>query len=126
MLPPAVPDFVPVQVPPKVASASVMPLGSESTSAALNVAAVALLLVNVIVNTLVPPGAIVVGLNAFATVGAVVTVKVAVAAVALLPLFVCKAPAAMVFGAAPGVLLVTFAVIVHVPGVPPGIVPPEA
>ena len=56
----------------------------------------------------------------------VFTCSVAVAGAALLPLFVCKAPAAIVFSAAPAVLLVTFAVIVQVPGVPPGIVAPEA
>ena len=127
MPPPAVPDFAPGQLPPNVAFASVMPLGSVSTSAALSVAAVALLLVRVIVSTLVPPALIVAGAKALATVGALAfTVSVAVAGAALLPLFVCKAPAAIVFAAAPGVLLVTFAVIVQVPGVPPGIVAPEA
>ena len=89
VLPPATPDLVPVQVPPNVAFASVTPAGSVSTSAALSVAAVALLFVSVIVSTLVPPAAIVAGANAFATVGVfAVTVRFAVAAAALLPLLV--------------------------------------
>ena len=126
VVPPAVPDFVPVHEPPKVAFASVMPPVNVSTKAALSVAAEALLLVNVIVSTLVPPETIVAGLKALATVGAFVTVRVAVAGAALLPLFVCKALAGMVFVAVPAVVLVTFAVIVQVPGAPPGIVAPEA
>jgi len=125
--PPATPDLVPVQVPPKVAFASVTPAGNVSTKAALKVAAVALLLVSVIVSTLVPPAAMLAGANAFATVGALaVTVNVADAAAALLPKLVCNAPAAIVLVATPGVLLVTFAVIVQLPGAPPGMVAPEA
>ena len=60
------------------------------------------------------------------TFAAVCTVRFAVAAAALLPLFVCNAPAAIVLVTVPGVVLVTFAVIVQLPGAPPGIVASEA
>ena len=127
VLPPATPLLAPVQVPPNVAFASVTPAGNVSTSAALNVAAVALLLVSVIVRTLVPPDTIEAGAKALATVGTLaVTVRLAVAAAALLPLLVCNAPAAIVLVTVPGVPLVTFAVMLQEPGAPPGIVAPEA
>ena len=58
--------------------------------------------------------------------GSALTVRFAEAAAALFPLFVCNAFAAMVLVTVPGVLLVTFAVIVQLPGVPPGMVLPEA
>ena len=65
--------------------------------------------------------------NAFATVGALAaTVRLADAAAALLPKLVCSAPAAMVFVTVPRVELVTFAVIVQLPGAPAGMVPPVA
>ena len=127
VLPPATPLFAPVQEPPNVALARVTPAGKVSTSAALKVAAVALLLLRVIVRTLDPPAAIVVGAKALATVGALaVTVRLAVAAAALLPLLVCNAPAAIVLVTVPTVLLVTLAVIVQLPGAPPGMVAPDA
>ena len=70
MLPPVVPDLVPVHVPPKLASFKVTLLGNVSTNALLNVAKLALLLLNVIVSTLVPLGAIDAGLKLLDTVGA--------------------------------------------------------
>ena len=87
----------------------------------------ALLLVSVMVSTLVPPAVMVVGAKALATVGVfVVTVRFAFAAATLLPKLVCNAPAAMVLVTVPAVLLVTLAVIVQLPGAPPGTVAPEA
>ena len=75
-----------------------------------------------------PPTTSTAGVALFVTVsaGGELTVRLAVAAAALLPTLVCKAPAAMVLVTVPGVLLVTFAVIVQVPGAPEGIVDPDA
>ena len=83
VLTPAVPLLVPVQVPPKVLLASTRAPGSVSTRSALKVATVALALASVMVSTLVPPVAMVVGAKALATVGATTTVLVKVQAMAL-------------------------------------------
>ena len=123
MLPPAVPDFVPVQLPPKVAFDKVTSVGKVSTRALLRVADDALLFDSVMVSVLVPPGAMVDGLNDLATVGGVVTVRFASADTVLLPRLVCSAPGAMVLVYPPGVLEVTLTLIVHPPA---GMVLPDA
>ena len=97
MLPPVVPDLVPVHVPPKLASFKVTLLGNVSTNALLNVAKLALLLLNVIVSTLVPLGAIDAGLKLLDTVGALKIVRFAVAKLALFPTSVCNDPTPIVF-----------------------------
>ena len=71
-----------------------------------------------------PPTPMVAGANALETAGTVATVRLAVAGAGLLPLLVCSAPAAMVLVTVPDVLLVTLAVIVQLPGVPAGMLPP--
>ena len=126
LLPPVVPVLVPEQVPPNVPFASVMFAGKLSTNALVNVAIDALLLLKVMVNVLVPPGAIVEGLNALETVGPLdsPTVRVAFASLALLPKSVRKSPATIVFIELPVVLEVTVAVMVQLPFA--GIVPPLA
>ena len=77
-VPPEVPLLVPLQVPPSVALDRVTLAGSVSTRALLSVASVLLVLPSVIVSVLVPPGAIRSGLNAFVTVGRLLTDKFAV------------------------------------------------
>jgi hypothetical protein len=97
VLPPAVPDFVPVQVPPMVAFDSVRPVGKLSTRLLVSVATELLLLLSVIVSVLVPPGAIVEGLKAFVSVGARIggglplTVSTPLAPLVSVPRFVTKA-----------------------------------
>src|SRR5208282_749408 len=93
-----------------------MPAGKVSASPAVSVAAVGLTLPSVRVNVEVPPDAMVAGANALVIVGASgLTVRVALAAPALLPSLVCKAPAATVLVAAPMVLDVTDTEIVQPP-----------
>jgi hypothetical protein len=74
------------------------PLGNVSVSGPVRVAAVVFALFKVIVRVEVPPGAIVAGLKALPSVGVttegLLTVKVATAGAALVPLLVTKAPAA--------------------------------
>jgi hypothetical protein len=78
-------------------AAIVTPAGKVSVSAAERLAADVLALVSVIVRVDVPPAAIGLGEKPFASVGAAVfTVRLALAAAALLPWLVCSAPAAMV------------------------------
>src|SRR4051794_9902092 len=80
------------------AAAITTPEGSVSTSAAVRVAADAFGFVSVMVSVEVPLAAMVDGTKASARPGgAALTVSVALAAAALLPLDVCSAPAAMVF-----------------------------
>jgi hypothetical protein len=76
----------------------VTPLGKVSVNGADKVAAVALALLKVMVRVELSPALIVAGLNALPIVGGTVagtTVNVATAGLALLPLLVCKAPAAI-------------------------------
>ena len=96
MLPPVVPDFDPVQVPPKVALESVTFDGKVSIKGALSVAALATLLVKVSVSVLVPPGAMAVGLNDFVSCGGILTSNAALASLAALPRSVCSVFALMV------------------------------
>jgi hypothetical protein len=74
------------------------PVGRVSVSEVLKVATLAFVLDSVIVRVETPPVTMVAGLKALPSVGAtfagLVTVKVATAGAALLPLLVCKAPAA--------------------------------
>lgn len=74
------------------------PLGIVSTSGAERVAATVLAFDNVITSVDVPPALIVAGVKALPTVGVTpagtLTVNVAMAAPALFPFEVCKAPAA--------------------------------
>jgi len=88
-----------VAVPPQVVLAlpdTNMPLGKVSVSDAVRTAAVSLVLFNVIVRVEMPPELIVAGLKALPTVGLTLiggmTVSVAMAGAALLPLTVCNAP----------------------------------
>ena len=73
------------------AACVVTPTGNVSVNAA-PVSATAFVLLNVIVNVLVPFGAIVAGLNAFATVGGDSTVNVADVGVVFEPLLVVVTP----------------------------------
>jgi hypothetical protein len=88
-----------VTVPPQVELAAleiVRPLGNVSVNGAVKLAAVALLLLKVMVRVELPPASTVAGLNALPNVGettAALTVRVARAGAALLPLLVCKEPA---------------------------------
>jgi hypothetical protein len=74
------------------------PLGNVSVNGALRVAAVVFALLKVIVRVEVPPAAMVAGLKALPSVGVTIeellTVSVATAGAALVPLLVTKAPAA--------------------------------
>jgi hypothetical protein len=72
------------------------PLGNVSVSDAVRVAIALLGLFKVMVRVEVPPARIVAGLKDLLSVGGITgrTVKVATAGAALLPLLVCKAPAA--------------------------------
>lgn len=74
------------------------PLGSVSIRGAVRMASVASGLLKVIVSVDVPPALIVAGLNALPSVGWLLagelTVNVAIAGAVLLPLPVCKTPAA--------------------------------
>lgn len=87
-------------VPPQVVLALPeikTPMGNVSMSGALMVAGVEFVLLNVMVRVEAPPAVMVTGLNALPSVGGMAaesTVKVAMAGPALLPLPVCKAPAA--------------------------------
>jgi hypothetical protein len=90
-----------VTVPPQVLAAlpaMVRPLGNVSVSAAVIVAAVLSELLKVKVRVDVPPALIVAGLKALPREGGIttgaLTVKVEIAAKALLPLLVFNAPAA--------------------------------
>src|SRR5271169_433675 len=106
-----------VHVPPITDGvATVIPAGNVSVNAALSVPAVALVFPNVSVSVDVPPLVIVLGLKPFPIVGArASTVRLAVAAVPLLPSLVCNAPAGIVLTAVPGVFDVTPTVIVQPP-----------
>ncbi len=75
------------------------------------------------------PALMVAGLNVLATVGAFVTVSVATAGAALLPLSVTNAPAGMVLVVVPALVPVVLTTMVQVPGTPPdaaGMVAPAA
>jgi hypothetical protein len=97
--PPMVADTVPPQVVVGVPAAIIMPPGSVSVRGAVSLAAVLLGLFNVMVSFETDPDAMVDGLKDFARVGdtmaAALTVKLALAGNVLLPLLVCKAPAAI-------------------------------
>ena len=101
-----------------------MPAGRVSVSVAVSVAALALLLPSVRFSVEVAPEAIDPGAKDLASVGAAgLTVRLALDAAALLPALVCRAPAAMVLIAAPGVLEVTETAIEQPPA---GMVAPLA
>jgi len=73
------------------------PLGNVSVSGPFRVAAVVFALLKVIVRVEVPPAAMVAGLKALPSVGVttmLLTVRVATAGAALVPLLVTKAPTA--------------------------------
>jgi hypothetical protein len=101
------------------------PVGIVSTNGAVNVSGVIPALFKVIVRIELPPCVIVAGAKALPTVGkmsaGVFTVNVAMAGPALLPLLVCKTPAASVFSKFPPVGALTPTVTVQEP--PAGIVP---
>ena len=93
-------DVVVVTAPPQVVvalPATTTPIGSVSISGAVRLAAVGLVLLNVIVRVEIVASWMVGGLKAFPSVTAegAETVKVAMAGAALLPLLVCNAPAAI-------------------------------
>lgn len=72
-----------------------MPLGKVSVNGAVRVSGILLVLLNVMVSDETAPVLMLAGLNDFFSVGAIkgVTVKVALALVALSPLVVCNVPA---------------------------------
>lgn len=120
---------VAVTTPPQVLLAllpdTVTPLGKESMSGAVIDATVLLVLLKLMVRVETPPAVIEAGLNDLLNPGATVapvTVKVAVAAPALLPLLVCSPPAATVFTKLPEFAAVTDTVTVQEPSA--GIEPP--
>ena len=90
----------PPQVVPALGTAAITtPLGKVSMSGAVRLATVLLGLLKVMVRVETPPASMVAGLKVLPSVGAmttagVLTVKVATAGAALLPLLVCSAPAA--------------------------------
>jgi hypothetical protein len=111
-----------VTEPPQVLAAlpeTVKPLGSVSTSGAVKVAIEPLALFRVMVSVELPPAMTEVGLNDLLSVGGTagmgVTTRVATAGAALLPLLVCKAPAAIELKKLPEFGAVTFTVTVHDP-----------
>ncbi len=115
-------DLVPVHV---LAAVSIVvklkpagAAGNTSFKLLLNVATVGLSLVNVIVNLLVPPDGIIVGLKLLAIVVGLLTTKLACAGAGLTPTLVTSAPAGMLFTYVPATGAVTLTIIVHVPGVP--------
>ncbi len=132
VVPPAVTMTVPlgIQVLLTVVLAICKPLGSVSTNAAMVDAVAPIGLVIVKVKSATPPAVITVGLNALVTVGNGVMVNGADAGAGLLPVMpdvvVCNAPTGMVLVYAPGTVPVTLAVIVQLPGAPPGMVLPAA
>ena len=71
--------------------------------------------VTTIVMVELPPTTMLAGLKLFVTVGGTYTFTVSVAGLPLLPAFVCRSPAAIVFVAAPAVLLVTVNTTVQPP-----------
>ncbi len=88
-------------VPPQVVVAgpvATKPAGSVSTSGAVRLATVPLVLLSVMVSAELPPAGMLAGRNALASDGVMsaglFTVNVATAGAALLPLLVCKAPGA--------------------------------
>lgn len=89
----------PVTIPPQVVlppAYTVMPEGKSSVSAAVSAAAVVLALLSVMVSVDTPPAVRLAGLNDLLSVGGTtgVTVRVATAGEALLPVLVLRAPAA--------------------------------
>jgi hypothetical protein len=118
-----------VAVPPQVVLAmpvTITPLGSVSVSGAVRLAAVAFGLLRLIVSVELPPAVMEAGLKDLFTVGATpatgVTAKLATAGTELLPLLVCKAPAASELMKLPALGAVTFTVTVQEPFA--GIEPP--
>ena len=107
---PGMPGHVPPVTGP---GATVTPAGRVSTIAAVNVAIDPFGFVNVIDKFDIPPDEIVAGVNNLATDGVLVTVNGADAGRALLPRFVCNAPAMIVFVTIPSVEDVTSTVIVQ-------------
>src|SRR5581483_4200145 len=94
------------------------PLGNVSVSGAVRFAAVLFALLKVMVRVEAQPVLIVAGLKALPSVGAMLvetTVKVAMAGAALLPLLVCKAPAAIESMKLPPLGAVTCTFIVQEP-----------
>lgn len=111
-----------VTTPPQVLLAlpdTLTPLGRESVSGAVMVATVLFVLVRLIVRVETPPAVMEVGLNDLLSPGgdcfAFPTVKVAIAAPALLPLLVCNPPAATVLTKLPAFAAVTNTVTVQEP-----------
>ena len=96
--------FTPVvttPLPPQVVltvgvDAITTPLGNVSVSGAVRLAAVLLEFFKIMVRVDTPPALIVFELKALLSVGAIATVKVALAGRVLLPLLVCNAPAGSV------------------------------
>ncbi len=92
---------VPPQVVLALPATTTTPLGNVSVSGAVRVAFVALVLLKVMVSVETPPALMVAGLKALvsfgATLAAGLTVKIAEACAALLPLLVCNAPAGSLF-----------------------------
>jgi hypothetical protein len=117
-----------MQVLLTVVLANCKPLGKVSTKLAIVEAVAPTGLVMVNVRSATPPAVMTAGLNALVTVGRGVMVNGALAGRALLAVMplvvVCNAPVAMVLVYAPDTLPVTLAVMVQLPGVPPGMVPP--
>src|SRR5579862_7648327 len=104
-----------------------MPLGKESVSGAVSLAAVLFALRKVIVRVETAPEATVAGVNDLCSLGAMsvgreLAVKVATAGVLLLPLLVCKAPMGSVLMQMPMSLAVTLTVTLQDPMA--GIEPP--
>lgn len=111
-----------VTVPPQVLlalPATVKPLGSISTSGAVNVAIERFGLLRLIVRVELPPAVTEIGLKDLLSVGGTagigVTTKVATAGAVLLPLLVCKAPAAIELKKLPEPGAVTSTVTVQEP-----------
>lgn len=93
--PPAGAAIVPPQVLVALLPDTVNPIGSVSVNGAVSDATVSLVLVKVMVSVETPPALMRAGLNALLTSGvaeAVVTVRLATAGLALLPLLVSRAP----------------------------------
>lgn len=109
-----------VAVPPQVLLAlpeMIMPVGKESVSGAVSVAAVLLRFRKVMVRVESAPATTVAGLNDLARVGGAVaiSIKAALAAAVLLPLLVSSAPTVSLFIKVPGASTVTCTVTVQEP-----------
>jgi len=103
-------------VNPKVVFCNVRPVGKvSSTLTVVKAPGLPPGFASVRVNVVLPPDTIEVAPKAFVNVGGMYTFKVSVVKLALFPAVVFNAPAAIVFTAAPAVLLVTSTMIVQPP-----------